>query len=455
MGLANVKIKLIGTSAFFICGAPYIKMDINGIPVYLVDLLLSIALVITLANETKGKIKIRKKGVGILIIIIVAFILGSSLREVVKYKQFVYSFYNFLRYAIAMSIFFSVTYFGDSEKIYAAVLKGMVAGGAITSIGAILYAAPIGGSLYEKYILSVPQIFPQRGFLRVPNETIRIFERAKTTVGTSNVVACTLVITWPMALGVYKKVKFSRTWRTVAAIMLTLGPVSIFLTFSRAAYLSIILLVLYLVSWKYTKGILVLILMVVLIFLSIPKTPGKKSSFSRITRTVNILTENKNLGYSEKARVRSYTQPFVHVATNPSWLFIGAGGVGSKLKRRLGISRQKLILNLRQGQNHSVLAAYIYYWGTMAAIAILLVTVLTGRRAYMHTRRNMESRKQKDIIPTYVLPSFIAIIPFWLTDHFLADTASGSQLFFLLVSVISLQGSILRNKFTTTQINDL
>ena len=423
---------------FVACGIPLSRIMIGPMPLYFIDILAFLLLLI--GFKYIGKIINEHKKISFAVIIFIIAILPTHLLEITRIG-FLEPVYILLRTLLHILAALAIAGILRKQKFFTTLILGLTAGLIFTGLITISNSLPITGPWVRATIFKIEVLKPQHdSFYERNKEYVRISqapqaERGDSLVGISNTTGMVLSTMFPFVFAAFSRIKFSKPIRLMLffAIPIILG--GILLTYSRASYLSLGLL---LISYVYLerKVFANRLLPIVLIGTIGVGMIGIQSDLFKFDFVIEKFDlSSKEYAGTNKARILSYTRPWKLLSEDPMYFVRGAGRTDKKLRDK-SESKQASILTLKDSEMHSVFAASVFYRGFLAMLAMHLIyfqLIIISWRMAKYGRRK---KSQLAWLPTAALISMVALLPGWLTDHYIVSAMNAHMHFFLLVSLI-------------------
>ncbi len=374
------------------------------------------------------------KTAGLLFLLLVSASL-SELQGLFVYGYPLESIYMLVRFVAGITIAFSISKLLIDHRLLVIIIKVATLGALISAITIVLASLPFTRSIVNGIIFSNP-------FLAPPDDTLEGLEgavRGRSLIGTSNLTAAFINTILPYAFfaRVYAKRIIKGSVR-VFNMFLIVGPLGVFLGYSRGGLLGLLLVLmgfLFLGSAKIRKTLIPLIILLS-VFLAYAWGNQEYFMFDRIERRTAAVFQEGELAKSEKERLQSFTEPFVFMLNRPTFIILGEGNAAFRLKRRgTGIQR---IYDEREAATHSAFAKGFYTYGISYSIVIfVLVFGLIIRNLGMAKKER--NPMAKAALSASVV-SLLALLPWMLTTHGMVTNPRGFYLYIFIYGLAYIVG---------------
>lgn len=407
---------------------PTLRIVINNIPLYFVDILLGILLIsIIFSRESFSNQTVYARGLaGMAMIFWIPSSIFSFFYEVSLTNIWLETFYMLVRTLLSISICFVIPATIQTRRKLYAFLWVLPAGMLLSSILSLTNSLlPIDHPILIFLDSLTPadlQTFQARYL-----ENVGVV-RARALIGGPNQLGALLIICWGITFSMYMSSHFKQR-RWLLGIALFVSTLGIITTYTRSVYLGFALIIL----WLFFKssGQRGRILFSVAIALVIGLTVLWSTdlfNFDFILARFASISEEPVADYGNNARIRAYTEAPAFLVDNPQWLFIGRGFAIFDLWLRGLLSNDLLKSEIVRTQNHSLIVMTFYQRGLISAILIvgmwLSAFVLTGKY----------SRQENDFqwLAIGLQASLVGMLPSWLFDHFFASTIHMQTIMFMV-----------------------
>ena len=408
-----------------------------GAPIYFIDILAGLLLILPLHGQVTRWVP--KNPFASVVLVYFGTVLISEFRGMIEYGVVMEPIYMMLRYALAISLFYTIPRLISRSDHIDLILKGLMLGTLFSAVVGILYSLGPTRSLVIDLLFSNSYLNPSwKRMLEIvaifgANETAM---RGRSLVGAATMTAGFLGVTWPIAFITYNKLKDNFLWGKLALVTIILAPIAILMTYGRGAWV-IVGTVIFLVAIFNLAGARRILLMT-LIVATVTATQVKIDSdlfyFDRIFGEAQVTIENPFEDNATTERLFSFVEPFDHLLNNPAWLLAGAGQSGNKMRTR-GDLKEQLYDEIGLA-THSAFAKSYYNFGVVAAIC-QIVFVLTGFRLII--KRVFKSNvinKEQQLIWQSLLMSWCTYTLWWGSGHGMVGEPRGVMLSFILFSLL-------------------
>jgi hypothetical protein len=418
--------------AFLLTGYPVARVVIGGMPLYMTDVLIVLALLAAFAGERPNWRIVQPLPLLVLAYILLTVL--SSIREIWLTGVLPQPLYMLLRFTLSMSLALLVPVLVRKAKHTKVLAVGLILGMSLTAAVALTMSLPIGNNPMREVVY--PALYPI-------NEGRYEFEysddgsplRGTSLAGVATSTAHVITLVWPLALGLYMTSAFGGQPRWLL-LVLALGAMGLASTYSRAAYLGIALVLAVAFAthkgakWRYVVAMVLLLIIV----LAVAQSMGLIRLDYAQARFVTLVEEPTHR--ASQSRAAAYRDIIPYLRSHPLWLVVGRGLAWTKLAGRELIDQSDWLGVFGTTQEHSAWAIVMYQRGALAA-AVLTLAVLT---AFLQIRRSpsLHSTSSSFLrgLPRSLQLVFIAIVPAWLVSHFFGDIIHGQSLLFLYLGFV-------------------
>lgn len=427
------QVVLVGI-AVLLTAAPLMRIEVGEMPVNFIDLFVLTGLALIWGGVVKrAKLRIDAP-IPVLILAYFLFVLGGWLREVFDYQIALEPLYVLFRHTFAILAAVLLPTLVRTRRDLELVVKAVLVGVAFSSVFAIVYAMPPFGAV-RVFLNAGSFLFPGRARAKLDVLSGDVLDRAMSPVGDPNVTACWFALFFPLALMVWRTKPFGNKWSVFAMLVTfsTLGGALV--TYGRSTFIALTLICAAVVGFRLFRAWLT-VTGIALLTLTFIVTVGVASSyfdFGFVLFKFERMLADPTAAYTDRARLASYTSLFPFLEKNPIWLVTGMG-VLSRRGVRLGvIELDELILNLENGEIHSMFAASFYHYGLIAMVVFTLIYVWAfARCARMALRRDSPFRAYWQ----YLFVAWVGVIPYWMFTHMYVTSEQGVFLFFFLIGLV-------------------
>ncbi|MAX81583.1 MAG: hypothetical protein CL843_15590 [Crocinitomicaceae bacterium] len=370
---------------------------------------------------------------GRVILLYLLFTLLTGAVELIMYRS-IDSIYMLMRYSLSMASVLVLPKLILNSNYFRVLMKAVALSLVINAVLASSWVFPVTRSAMQ-IVFKQEILYPQKDAFLEDLEKDQA-SRGRTLAGNSNSTAFLLFTGIIISLTLVRLKIGKLPWYIFPGLIL--GLMSILLTLSRSAYLTLALLLGYMFlkkgSRKYVRYFIISGVFVGGIFLMF-NINSSTVDFERITKSFDMATGEQKLGYGEEARVLSWTLPLQRVVEDPKYLFYGRGISINKIKRSKGGELQT-DFSLRGGLNHSFFASITYERGLLAFFIFLSIYAKLWSKSFRELKRLKEARliALREMVRLLLLNLVFPL----LVAHYLTDSEMGSyQLFFVFAIVIT------------------
>jgi len=417
---------------FILLAAPKLRITIGPAPLYFIDGI--IALLLLSANRMPAVKWLSLKPLPTLVSLYLAFIYVGELRGFFIYGAALESFYMIGELTLAVFVFFIVPRLVRNAEAMAMVLKAIVAGLLCTSIVTIMYSLAPTRPLLMNTIFSYNFLVPSAESLARKTlyyGGVAEAMRGYSLIGPATITTGFLGTMWPFTFLAAYWSEIDRRWRKMANITSIATPIAILMTYGRAAWFTVIVIVAMSIIFGFIKSRRNVLILVIGLAIVAFWTGWQSEWFlvDRVVKKTKITFMNPYEDETFVPRLLSYRQPFSHIIENPTWLVAGAGRVGKRLSQRGNIAAE--LYNLAGLSTHSGFGMAYYCYGMFAAI-IHVVIMLSGLKLIL---KRLKRRTPKGV-PLYkitwhaFLMAWCGLLFWWLPGHAVIGETRGVILFF-------------------------
>ncbi|MCK5232311.1 MAG: O-antigen ligase family protein, partial [Desulfobulbaceae bacterium] len=260
--------------------------------------------------------------------------------------------------------------------------------------------------------------------------------RGTSLIGPATATGAYLCILWPLGLLAYHRIDSNTKWKRLSLLACFVTPLGALATYSRGAWLGILLIIGLIGFLGYSASRRIIILFAVLVMIIVSHV-GLESEFFLVDRiekrTMAAINDPYGSGY-ESSRFLSYTDPFKHLLENPSWLLAGTGSAGSKMAERGAIDGS--FSGKATIATHSVFGrAYLDYGlpGALCHVFLMLFALALILRNLKYTKH---TDQEEHLTWQTLLAVWIGgLLPWWLFGHMAVSTARGSMFLFFIFAI--------------------
>ena len=158
--------------------------------------------------------------------------------------------------------------------------------------------------------------------------------RGQSLIGTSTITTGFLGTMWGFSLLANRWPGIDRKWRTTALVASILTPGAMLMTYGRAAWLTIIVIVGLSLIFGFVKSRRNMAILVISLAIILFRVGWQSKLFmtERVLHKTEIALDNPYKDESFSPRLLSYSQPFSHLSKHPIFFFVGAGRVGKNFQ---------------------------------------------------------------------------------------------------------------------------
>ena len=423
-------------AVFLLTALPRLRVLVAGVPFYAVDLALAATFYCSLAYGERT----RRLPFGGFIKALLLFTCVGELWGAERSSSIPPAIYMICRFALAVSLFFSVNRIVDSIEKLEPVLKAAVASLVVTSGLMILTSLPGTRELATSHFFSNAFLEPAaesvtRTFGRIEEGGIR----GRSLVGVSTLSGAFIVTLWPLAFLLFRWPGTGTFWKGLALAGCLIAPFGAVMTYSRSAILGLALIALafgVFGAGGVRRFVIVALSLAYLVFDSIG-WDSELFLFERLKRRTMAAIENPYEDPQESERILSYVEPFGHLMENPEFLFLGRGRARGKTAQRGEISGTQRLYSRVNRATHSAFSMTYYTSGMIAAFCNVFL-VMRGFLKVLHEARSSEHIDGKGrVIPQVMLASLVGMLPWWMFAHGSVSAPRGAMFFFLVFGLIA------------------
>jgi hypothetical protein len=422
---------------FLLFGAPKARVVVAGAPLYLIDVLLAMLLLVALNN--RGLPNRGSNQIPLLVGVFFSMVCLSEIHSAIVFGTPAASLYMVFRFGLAASLAFTMPRLLDSGEILSAAMKGLVAGALFSATVTILYSLPATRPLVTNTVFSTDFLAPETESLSraLAYYSAEAGVRGRSLLGAATFTSGVLGAVWPLVLFARKVFSNEARWLTAATIGALIVPIAILMTYGRTAWLSVIVVSSVLLAGRSSGGRRTVLLLVAVTAV-IVHLAGWRSEVLMVDRVVNktrVTFQDPTFGKAERERTLSYTEPFEHLTENPLWLVVGSGRSSARLSRR-GRLGGELLVNEGARATHSTFSITYYSFGMVAAVSILLSVALIGRMLYSRIQGAARTYGGVDRETWQLLLASWAGLGIWmLAGHGVGGEPRGTMVFFLITGL--------------------
>ena len=413
-------------TAFLLTAMPRLSLKFGPVPLYAIDLFIALALYYALkapANDSG------RRPFTLLLVTIGFFACLGELAAAYYSTDVLRPVYALARTLLALSLAYSVARLVQTPADLAALARSLVLGTAITATLMILSSLPATRGTLDATVFSIAWLEPASREISSQLPYYQGSTRGRSLVGVSILSGAFLNAFWPLVALASRLPGTSQLWRRLALLACLLAPFGIVMSYSRGAILGLIMVVgslLVLGSNKSRTGVLVAFVCALTVFNSIG-WDSELFYFDRVVKRTNAVFQDPYDDPREWERINAYSEPFDHLADNPSFAVIGEGTAIGKT----GVPSE-------QGNKatHAIFAMAYYSYGMVAAIAYLLLVIAILRHLL---REIMRRRPPGMLAPLYYQAlgaGFFGLLSWFVFGHAAISTPRGAMLLFLFIGLV-------------------
>ncbi|MEL6828562.1 MAG: O-antigen ligase family protein [Pseudomonadota bacterium] len=424
---ASPGILLFGLFVFLLMSAPRANIKVGPVPVYFIDLLL---LVLILMASQLPRSGVRRPFTGpvtfLFAIAIISEVIGMA-----KFGTIQESVYIIFRTALSFSVFFIVGRFVQSTKDIEYVLYAVAVALLSSSALMILTSLPMTRAQVADVVFSIRLLEPaQEDVSEILLGSGDSGIRGRTLVGVSIIGATFINIGWPLVALLLRWPWPIGLWRLFGIAGCLIAPLAVFMSYSRGPILGSILIILIVIVFGL-RHVRRAVVFPVMIGVMVVTTVGVNSELffvDRLTKRLDATFEAPLEDEQESERLLAYFEPFEHMVESPSFIFFGEG-----ITVRYASSAR---YSAQFGQaTHAVFAMAYYSYGLIGAIVYLWLLM----KAIVFAG-SISLRRQNSLAGLLAQPLFlscIAMVPWAAFGHAIISMPRGSAMFFLVIGLVS------------------
>lgn len=397
------------------------------------DIFIAVALVLNQRRQddvSKNALVLR-----IIIWIYFFFVIVSETLGAIRYQFYLESIYMFIRFCLAVSLFFSLNRIVESCDDLLLIIKATLLGLIITAGIIMLSSLPPTRPLAVKYIFSNPMLEPAFEIaIRQFGGGIERGMRGRSLVGVSNMSGGFICTLWPFAFLVFLWKGMPLHWRAIALFACLLAPFGAIMTYSRSAVISLILVIMMLACFGAggIKRYVILFVAFAVFGISVIGWNSELFFFERLIKSTSIALDDPLEREDESERVMSYVEPFIFVLERPDYLVAGEGGIRTKITipdQVLGYSRNMA--------THSAFASAFYTYGLLAAFCNVLMVGTAFLVAYQNMVKAAWQSETARMLASVTVVCLMGMLPWWSLGHGAVSAPRGAMFFFLVLGVVT------------------
>jgi hypothetical protein len=338
--------------------------------------------------------------------------------------------YLTIRFALAVSLYFSISRTINSMADVIYVARFALWGGLITGSLLILYSISFTRPWVNATVFSLKFLEPSKTGTELFYEA-QSGIRGQSLVGISIISGAFLNVIWPFTLMQLNQKNLPyRRWLLILIANFII-PFGVIATYSRGAILGLVMVIFGVLA--YSKGrlrnVMIFGVVVLLTFFTVVGWDSEVFFFSRVATTANRILDTEQQTVSETERLYAYTEPFEHLFENPLNLFFGEG-----------FAIKKVDDDFREDANdradHSVFSQAYYAYGMIVAIFYLYFVFYGVSTTYRLARKkNVEAA----YFSRAVLAGLLGLLPWFIFGHAAVSTPRGAMLFYFLLAMTGVQ----------------
>jgi hypothetical protein len=426
----SLGLKWLCVTAFVLSAVPRARGMVGPVPLYLLDVCALVTLYYSRQAKARDFSRARKLRGAILAFGL--FIAASQLGNAVNGRWVLEPTYMLVRYALALSVFFSAQRLISSLRDVTLLFQSLTLGLAITSLLIVLVALPptrgLTSPVFNNRFL---EPVAERGSVKAGDADVA--QRGRSLVGTSTLSGGFINTLWPFALFVASSASVAAGWKRAAMFAAVVAPFGAAMTYARGAVLGTGLSVLAfstVARGAATKYAVATVLIAVAAFQWI----GWDSDlfrFARYEERFRATIEAPLEEGEERARVLSYTEPFVHLANNPLSFFVGRGGTAGHRSPNAPVSPEG------EEVDHSSFGWSFFGFGAIAAFCNVFMIAYATLRMYRVVQSGRNPRDPQEMAARCLFASVLGMLPWWLFGHASASDPRGMMLYMLVLGLVA------------------
>ncbi len=419
---------LLNAILFVLLFHPTLRIVINNIPLYLVDLLLGIlfiSVVFSRENFSNHTIYARR-----LFWLVVIFWIPSSIfsffYEVSLTNVWLETFYMLVRTLLSISICFLIpATIQNKRNLYTLlwiICIGMILSSILSLINSLL---PINHPILLFLDSQTPADLQTFQAHYLENAGV---VRARALIGGPNHLGTLLIICWSVAFSMYISRHF-KPRRLMLGIVLFVSTLGVITTYTRSVYLGFALIILwYFFKSSGQRGRILFSFAIALVIGLTVFMSTELFNFDFIMARFATISEAPTTDYGNNARTAAYIQAPAFLIDNPQWLFVGRGFATYDLWLRGLLSNELIKSEIIRTQNHSLIIMTFYQRGLISA------AILTGiwLSAFALTGKYSAKDSEYRWLAIGLQASLVGMLPAWLFDHFFASTIHMQTIMFMI-----------------------
>jgi len=346
--------------------------------------------------------------------------------------------YQIARYGLGISLIFALPLLIKTPQQFQVVLKAAVVGMLFTGFLTIFSSLPPTRPI-AKFVFSNPLLSPTGDRILVKKSEFKgtdVTTRGISLIGPATATGAYLCILWPLGLLAYRRIDSNTKWKGLSLLACFVTPLGALATYSRGAWLGILLIIGLIGFFGYSTSRRIIILFAVLVMIIVSHV-GLESEFFLVERIEKRTMATINDPYGsggESSRFLSYTDPFKHLLKNPSWLLVGTGSAGSKMAERGAIDS----LNYGKGElaTHSIFGWAYYAYGLPGALCHVFLMLFALTLILWNLKYTKHTDQEERLTWQTLLAVWLGgLLPWWLFGHAAVSTARGSMLLFFIFAI--------------------
>jgi hypothetical protein len=421
-------LQLLSISVFVLMAFPRLRIEVNSIPIYAIDLL-TVLTWLSAGNIQQSKRSLLEPYV---IFILMAAII-SELSAGLQLGTFAEPIYLIIRTLLAISLFFLTRKIIQSKSDLASIMKFGLLGALITAVLMILSSLPATRDFAMKYVF-LNRFLEPGGILTVYDYLQGGAGRGRSLVGVSILSAAFLNTIWPLLFLLRASQKLSTLWKVALVCAMLLIPIAVVMSYSRGAIAGLLLVLItvaFLTSSKVRRPIVVGLSLSLLVF-SWLGWNSEYFYFDRLVFTTRSVLENPYENVSLTERLFAYPEPFRHVTENPIFLFFGQGFARWKVTNNS-------LLEGSEAATHAVFAAAYYGYGMLAAIAYVLLFLAGLGMTIKKIRQSKD--EYASLYSQAILASLAGFLSWFMLGHAAVSEPRGAMFLFFIFGLVASQSN--------------
>ena len=431
---------VLGLFGFLLGGLPLSRVMAGPVPIYFLDIAMAAGVMLMWARFIPRASMKMHAHLPALTLIFYLFVFGTWLREMLEINVVIEPLYVLLRYSLGMYLIVLIPSMIRDRRDLDLLLKTLVVGATFSAVFAILYALPQFGAI-RAFLNEGSILFPGRARAKTDMLLQAQADRAMSPIGGPNVTGNWFATFWPLALLIWRTNLFGKKWSVFAMGATFVLIAGALMTYGRSTLISLVLVALVIIVFRLYKSWLTTLGIVIggAAFIIGIGLASSYFDFNLVFFKFERMLEDPSRAHTDTARILSYTTLIPFLEDNPLWMVTGMGMLGKQAVRLGLIDHSGLILNLQQGEVHSMFASAFYKYGVIAMIVLTSLVFMAGlRSAKMGFRKDSPYRYYWQ----YLFVAFVSIIPYWLFTHIYTTEENGNAFLFMFIGLVMALGKL-------------